>query len=545
MTFQISIKKRIAEVLSTDGNLPILVCDNADHTLAFSFDEEWMAYDEKTARFVYRENGGKGNTVYIDVPFTGDTVSVPLLHNITEVWIGVYAGDLITSSAARLSCIASVFAFSADSALAVGSEDVTVTLALASGDQTVTPSDGKTISSAVIRKPTTLLPRNIRYGVNIAGVVGTYAPEDNGVTIYAPTISLSGNVLTIMPVGSNVESYEIYAGGDYAGTTSSTTLNLASMLSYLEDGAYTVWVLACSDTLGLKSEKSNTVSYTVSNTSLGAPTISLSGDILSITAGSGNAENYEIYAGGDYAGTTVASSVALSSMLSYLETGTYTVWVVACNDTTGVKSAKSNIVTYTVANTSSSESDAPSISLLGDTLTITSNSDEYDSYEVYAGGDYAATTTLLSVDLSDMLSYLDEGTYTVWVVACSNVTGEKSDQSNTVNYTVSTTSTSYSLSIQDTSTLGKLFSYGLNMDLNTMADGGYTDNWDSSSSLRITGLNADDQVLLVLWDTDFTFSIVSAIGCTCGSVQNSSFGANVTISNFTGAAALKITAKII
>ena len=60
MDFYIIIKKRVAEVLSSGGRLPLLVCGNRDNRIIFSFDNEWTLGALKTARFVYRENMGKG-----------------------------------------------------------------------------------------------------------------------------------------------------------------------------------------------------------------------------------------------------------------------------------------------------------------------------------------------------------------------------------------------------------------------------------------------------------------------------------------------------
>ena len=49
----------------------------------------------------------------------------------------------------------------------------TVDLAMADGDQTIPPDSGKTLSSVTVIKPSTMLPANIKKGVNIGGVVGT------------------------------------------------------------------------------------------------------------------------------------------------------------------------------------------------------------------------------------------------------------------------------------------------------------------------------------------------------------------------------------
>ena len=53
-------------------------------------------------------------------------------------------------------------------------EEKVVELALAAGDQILTPTSGKNFSKVTITKPATLLPENIKKGVVIAGVTGTY-----------------------------------------------------------------------------------------------------------------------------------------------------------------------------------------------------------------------------------------------------------------------------------------------------------------------------------------------------------------------------------
>lgn len=48
-----------------------------------------------------------------------------------------------------------------------------VDLAMASGNQVITPTSGKVFSQVVVKKPTTMLPENIKKDVNIGGVTGT------------------------------------------------------------------------------------------------------------------------------------------------------------------------------------------------------------------------------------------------------------------------------------------------------------------------------------------------------------------------------------
>lgn len=56
---------------------------------------------------------------------------------------------------------------------AVPSETKTVDLNMASGNQVVSASSGKWMTSVTVNKPATLLPENIKKDVNIGGVVGT------------------------------------------------------------------------------------------------------------------------------------------------------------------------------------------------------------------------------------------------------------------------------------------------------------------------------------------------------------------------------------
>ena len=78
---------------ATSGKKP--VCGNKDYTVRFDFDEEWAAYDNKTARFI-TELG------HVDVLFTGNECAMPMFSNVLYVEVGVYAGDLQTSTPAYI-----------------------------------------------------------------------------------------------------------------------------------------------------------------------------------------------------------------------------------------------------------------------------------------------------------------------------------------------------------------------------------------------------------------------------------------------------------
>jgi hypothetical protein len=72
-----------------------LVCGNTDYAIKFDFDEDWSEYNIKTARFVWN---GQNH----DEPFEGDTVNVPKITNTSLVAVGVYAGDLRTTTPALI-----------------------------------------------------------------------------------------------------------------------------------------------------------------------------------------------------------------------------------------------------------------------------------------------------------------------------------------------------------------------------------------------------------------------------------------------------------
>ena len=94
----ISVRDKIAR---TTRRTPSIVCGNADYEIVFDFDAEWQAHDQKIARFIW---GG----AYYDVPFMGNACSVPTVVDASEVELGVYAGDLRTTTPATIACRRSI-----------------------------------------------------------------------------------------------------------------------------------------------------------------------------------------------------------------------------------------------------------------------------------------------------------------------------------------------------------------------------------------------------------------------------------------------------
>ena len=97
-TLHINVLDKKATYLSRDGDI---VCGNSDYMIEFAFDAEWDGYDEKTARFIW-------NGQYQDVKFVGTACYVPIVTHTSELRVGVYAGELSTTTSATISCQKSV-----------------------------------------------------------------------------------------------------------------------------------------------------------------------------------------------------------------------------------------------------------------------------------------------------------------------------------------------------------------------------------------------------------------------------------------------------
>lgn len=106
----VSVANKIATYQKRDGDI---VCGNkyneeekSGYQIKFIFDDEWSAYEKKIARFIF---GGQ----FEDVEFTGDTCPVPILSGVTLCKVGVYAGDLCTTTSASIGCKTSILCKSA------------------------------------------------------------------------------------------------------------------------------------------------------------------------------------------------------------------------------------------------------------------------------------------------------------------------------------------------------------------------------------------------------------------------------------------------
>jgi hypothetical protein len=248
-------------------------------------------------------------------------------------------------------------------------ETKTVDLAIASGNQTITPTSGKVLSQVVVKKPATMLPENIKKNVNIGGVTGTLEPQT------APTLQTK----TVTPTKSQ---QNIAADSGYDGL-SGVTVNAIPDNYVIPTGTVNITANGTHDVSGKasvnvnvpgKEEQTKSVTITANGTvkitpdagktlsevtvitavesekpTLNAPTISLSNSTLTITnpATNGNfVTSYRIFNGSAELSVVTSTTVDLSTLLT--DSGTYSITVKASAPNFN-NSAASSAVSYEVA----------------------------------------------------------------------------------------------------------------------------------------------------------------------------------------------------
>lgn len=93
-TFVISVQNKRAKNLSKIK----YVCGNTDYLVDFDLDEDWSGIEAKTARFQASDG------TVIKTPFTGRTCPFPQIMDAYRVDVGVFSGNLKTSTNAFVEC---------------------------------------------------------------------------------------------------------------------------------------------------------------------------------------------------------------------------------------------------------------------------------------------------------------------------------------------------------------------------------------------------------------------------------------------------------
>ena len=97
-TLPIKIHEKIA-VYDSDEKV---VCHNSDYLLKFDFDAEWTEYKYKTA--IVRYFKAPEGWLKHEIVFEGETCELPVIDKAAELYIGVFAGDIRTTTEAKIPC---------------------------------------------------------------------------------------------------------------------------------------------------------------------------------------------------------------------------------------------------------------------------------------------------------------------------------------------------------------------------------------------------------------------------------------------------------
>ncbi len=100
----IAIREKIATKICDT----VYICGNSDFIVRFDFDEEWNDYEAKTVRFVTQNNE------HVDVPFVGNECAVPVFSDVHNFRVGVFAGNLHTTTSAYVPCKKSILCGTGD-----------------------------------------------------------------------------------------------------------------------------------------------------------------------------------------------------------------------------------------------------------------------------------------------------------------------------------------------------------------------------------------------------------------------------------------------
>ena len=143
------------------------VCGNSDYVIHFDFDDEWTEFETKTARF-------KCEKGYFDIVFSGDVCAVPVITDTDFFSVGVYAGNIHTTTPAHVRVYKSILCGDMDPYVGPPGKDG---VGIQSVEQTTTSTEDGGINIVTVTKTdgeaSTFEVRNgSRGGVGPAGADG-------------------------------------------------------------------------------------------------------------------------------------------------------------------------------------------------------------------------------------------------------------------------------------------------------------------------------------------------------------------------------------
>ena len=97
------ITVKIRDKIATAEGSPVIVCGNDDYRVIFDLDSEWDEIEIKTMRIAWTDTFS-GQPRHTDIPFILNFAALPVIADAYEIGIGIYAGNLKTTTPARVPC---------------------------------------------------------------------------------------------------------------------------------------------------------------------------------------------------------------------------------------------------------------------------------------------------------------------------------------------------------------------------------------------------------------------------------------------------------
>ena len=310
---------------------------------------------------------------------------------------------------------------------ATPTQEKTVELAMASGNQIISPDSGKNLSKVTVTKPSTLVAGNIKTGVSIGGVTGTLEAKKEEETKTVDLAMASGNQ-TINPTSGKVLSQVVVKKpATLIAENIKKDVNIGGVTGTLEP--QTAPTLQTKTVTPTKSQQS--VSPDSGYDGLSGVTVNAIPDNYVIPTGTVN-----ITTNGTH---DVSGKASVNVNVPGKEEQTKSVTITANGTVKITPDAGKTLSEVTVITAVESEKptlNAPTIAINDKTLTITNpatNGNFVTSYRIFNGSAELAVVTSTTVDLSTLLT--ETGTYSITVKA-SAPNFNNSAASNAVSYAV-------------------------------------------------------------------------------------------------------------
>lgn len=103
MNTEIAIQ--VQDLIATPVGDQKIICGNSEYTVALYLDSMWDPFFMKTVRFEWLDTLS-GQKRHIDATYTSNPIPIPTAatQDVYELKIGVYAGNLMSSTPARVPC---------------------------------------------------------------------------------------------------------------------------------------------------------------------------------------------------------------------------------------------------------------------------------------------------------------------------------------------------------------------------------------------------------------------------------------------------------